>query len=287
MKNFLILLPILSSFSFALAYTDCRDTDRGCDLAQWAQLCMNAPISSQEKIETCKWVIKTANQQITDLQKQNTSVSVNNNQNTQVVFSNGSGIVQKTDPSSGINYNLYPTITGNAPLTLKFTAGGGQTIGYGDGTDSASLKEGSRDAETGYRLEQGQVTTHTYTKPGTYTANLFGLTPSGKRAEVQIIVTGNNSQNTSCQKLTQTLWEGNINQSAIDVELLQKFLSKLYSAEQGGSISGAIYGRDTINFVKIFQSRNGIKQTGAVGPVTLAKINSMICGNSNLYEKYK
>jgi peptidoglycan hydrolase-like protein with peptidoglycan-binding domain len=257
--------------------------------------------------QDANWRNAQINKVISELQKllinSNTSVSVSTNSNSNFTGPytfgevSGTGAVQKVDPNSGINYYLYPTITGNAPLTVKFTPGAGHTISYGDGTDSASLREGSFDELTGYRFNQGQISTHTYTVPGRYVANEYGLTPSGKRAEVVIVVTGNDvSSNSNCQKLTQTLWQGQSmgydRSSTISyqtsISALNKFLVKLGLANNG--ISGNVqadqewqtsFGQKTVDAVKLFQSQYGIKQTGSVGPVTMSKINSMICGSTS------
>jgi hypothetical protein len=89
------------------------------------------------------------------------------------------------------------------------------------------------------------------------------------------------TQNSNCQRISQTLWQGNPNQNAKDVILLQQFLQFNTSAYEKGMIVDGIYGNETSSHVKDFQKRNGIVETGVVGPRTLAKINSMICNRSN------
>lgn len=92
---------------------------------------------------------------------------------------------------------------------------------------------------------------------------------------------------TSCQKISQTLWEGNVNQNSSEVLKLQNYLGPLVTKTWGVATNGdkdGVFGYYTKNWVQEFQKRNGIKPTGSVGPKTLAKINSMICtivSNSN------
>lgn len=103
-----------------------------------------------------------------------------------------------------------------------------------------------------------------------------------------------NTGNTGCQKISQVTWKERgcglfACQELLksDVTILQTFLSKWeYANGSDGNMSSApdkigVYGLTTEERVKLFQRTNGIKQTGAVGPQTLAKINSMICGNVN------
>jgi hypothetical protein len=48
-----------------------------------------------------------------------------------------------------------------------------------------------------------------------------------------------------------------------------------------------IYSSIETKAVSCFQSLNNLKQTGSVGPKTLAKINSMICGTTNQVDLIK
>lgn len=87
--------------------------------------------------------------------------------------------------------------------------------------------------------------------------------------------------NAGCQKISQTLWEGKVGQSQSDVRILQNYLNKFgkeNSFETEGLIVTGVYNDSTTWWVKAFQRKYKIKQTGAVGQITLAKINSMICG---------
>jgi peptidoglycan hydrolase-like protein with peptidoglycan-binding domain len=91
--------------------------------------------------------------------------------------------------------------------------------------------------------------------------------------------------NPSCQKISQTLLEGRHDQDVLggDVKRLQQYLS--FSGYGYNLKDDGVYGPVTTTAIKKFQLANGIKQTGAVGPITLAKINSMICKSSDLNQK--
>ncbi len=120
-----------------------------------------------------------------------------------------------------------------------------------------------------------------FSEIGTETMNSF----YGRMLQTQDV----NWRNTqvSCQKISQTLWEGKftgqMNTSDISqMDQLAKFLMNKHFlimpsvASQYNFILA--YSSDITQAVKKFQVAYGIKQTGAVGSTTLAKINSIICG---------
>lgn len=95
-----------------------------------------------------------------------------------------------------------------------------------------------------------------------------------------------------CYKLSQNLWKGNLFQNGEDVKTLQKFLLNRYISQSKSAgvcanescplppeVNG-IFDERTEYWVKQFQFNFYIKQTGAVGPQTLTKINSLICGGN-------
>ncbi len=75
-----------------------------------------------------------------------------------------------------------------------------------------------------------------------------------------------------CPLLTRTLAYGDQGQ---DIRRLQVVLG-----QEGFGYLGATgyYGPATRNVIKIFQSKYGINQTGAVGPITLSRMKSLWCG---------
>ncbi len=102
-----------------------------------------------------------------------------------------------------------------------------------------------------------------------------------------------------CQKISQTLWEGmsdkedeipkmGVNSTtAGDVSGLQFFLNKLGylgylpdSDVKRYPYEDSKYDKYITQAVKKLQAKHNIKQTGSVGPQTLVKINSMICGDT-------
>lgn len=94
------------------------------------------------------------------------------------------------------------------------------------------------------------------------------------------IVAEPNPSGTSCQKISQALWylqDRNSDRDA-DVARLERFLIKTNDLDYVRDKYEPNYMNSfPVDAVKRFQAKYGIKQTGAVGPVTLAKINSMIC----------
>jgi len=116
--------------------------------------------------------------------------------------------------------------------------------------------------------------------------------------QINEISSGATASNTACQKISQSLWEGeslktgryikewdNIDRDIITLNTFLKsrpevaggsYMSSLYEANPNG------YSAWTTQSVKNFQKVYGIKQTGSVGPLTLAKINSMICGDGSV-----
>ncbi len=94
-------------------------------------------------------------------------------------------------------------------------------------------------------------------------------------------------QKNNCQKLSQTLWEGKAQSDfnvTKDVISLNGFLTfhGFTKDDESENVQARQewrhgYNQKTVIAVKKFQQVHGIKQTGTVGPLTLAKINSMIC----------
>jgi hypothetical protein len=86
----------------------------------------------------------------------------------------------------------------------------------------------------------------------------------------------------SCQKISQTLWEGKFNYSSEDIKILQNYLDSIYEPEYRAGIFSkqdgvGVYGWRTKKLIEVFQKENKIRTTGIVGPQTLEKINSMLC----------
>jgi len=91
----------------------------------------------------------------------------------------------------------------------------------------------------------------------------------------------NVTPNPSCQKISQTLWEGKTSDysTGFNVSILQNFLNKYFDGKNIPVLQiDGLYTSSVTAHVKNFQLLNNIKSTGAVGPITLVKINSMICG---------
>jgi ribosomal protein S28E/S33 len=76
-----------------------------------------------------------------------------------------------------------------------------------------------------------------------------------------------------CSALSRTFGIGD---SGNDVKRLQVVLGQEGIAYVGAT---GYFGPVTQKAVKIFQQRNGIRQTGAVGPVTLARMRQLWCLN--------
>jgi hypothetical protein len=91
------------------------------------------------------------------------------------------------------------------------------------------------------------------------------------------------------KKISQTLWEGVFNEQGRNRQILVSDIANLqlyldnngYFGQKpaiGFNYEAGSYQTSTAEAIKRFQYNNGIVQTGTVGPKTLAKLNSLVCG---------
>ena len=113
-KKLLVLSGIfLGSFGSVFAAENCGFLGYAFDTYFILGSRSDSSVSNQDKINAFQNLINILNNKINELKTQN-NVTVSNNFSGPYVFGevSGTGAVQKIDPSSGISYTLFPSVTG-------------------------------------------------------------------------------------------------------------------------------------------------------------------------------
>ncbi len=162
--------------------------------------------------------------------------------------------------------------TGRAPLSVKFTIKLSDTsqpysVDFGDGTVVSITTNSTNEIA------------HTYLSTGTYIAKLLTTGPSATTVGTATVrVTNTTIAATTCAAITHTLNPDDTDATTGgDVTRLQQFLAADPILYPDGTVSG-YYGGKTETAVKKFQASKGIRQSGNVGPQTLAALRCVTDG---------